>query len=282
MLDIFQQDQLSMNNSNKTCSNAHFPSRWRITLADALIQRQSIGESQADVFRLQRNVGDDLFIKSEPIGLTSELPHEIERIRWLNQFNIPGPTVIDTATENNRHWLLMSAVPGQDLASAAELAPGQVINIMATALNKLHQVPIEKCPFDHRLQHRIAMAKERVTAGLVDEENFDEERIGRSVTDIPVTDILIELLSTIPSSQDLVVTHGDACLPNFMADAEQFSGFIDCGRLGVCDRFHDLALSARSIKRNLGGEWVTPFFDAYGIEPDEEKIKYYCLLDEFF
>lgn len=267
-----------MNYSDKICDNKAFlPSRWREKFADAQIKRQTIGESHADVFRIHRNASNDLFVKSEPVGLKSQLPNEIERIRWLNQVNIPGPKIIDTTTENNRHWLLMIAIAGQDLASTTDLAPSQTISIMATALQTLHQVPTTKCPFNHNLKQRVDTAIERASAGLVDEAHFDEQRLGRSTKDITV-----ELLATIPSKQDLVVTHGDACLPNFMADAGRFTGFIDCGRLGISDRFQDLALSARSIARNLGSEWVAPFFTAYGIEPDEERMNFYCLLDEFF
>ncbi|MBH1965852.1 MAG: phosphotransferase [Comamonadaceae bacterium] len=67
-----------------------------------------------------------------------------------------------------------------------------------------------------------------------------------------------------------------------MADADHFTGFIDCGRLGVSDRFQDLAQAARSIERNLGAEWVAPFFQEDGIAADEQRLKFYCLLDEFF
>ncbi|MGE8453452.1 MAG: APH(3')-II family aminoglycoside O-phosphotransferase [Pseudomonadales bacterium] len=254
------------------------PIKWCEQFEGASIERQAIGESRADVFRVRFSNGKSFFVKSEPTDEIGELPGETERLRWLNKVGLPGPSVVDTTTEANRHWLLMSALPGRDLASVTDLSPQQVISIVAMALRTLHQVPIEECPFDHRLEHRIAAAKERVSAGLVDETDFDEERLGRTATDV-----LNELLlSRSPRTHDLVVTHGDACLPNLMADADQFTGFIDCGRLGISDRFQDLALAARSIERDLGADWVAPFFREYGVVPDERRIAFYCLLDEFF
>jgi aminoglycoside 3'-phosphotransferase II len=145
------------------------------------------------------------------------------------------------------------------------------------ALSILHDVPIAECPFDHRLEERIAAAQNRVSGGLVDEADFDNERQGRTATDV-----LAELLSTLPEAHDLVVTHGDACLPNFMVDGSNFTGFVDCSRLGVSDRYQDLALTARSIARNLGQAWVEPFFREYGVKPDHRRLAFYSLLDEFF
>eukprot|EP01030_Chromulinospumella_sphaerica_P009462 gene9462-9272_t len=102
----------------------------------------------------------------------------------------------------------MSAVPGQDLASANSLSAPQVISILAMALHTLHQ------------------------------------------------DVFAELLSTLPETYDLAVTHGDAGLPNFMVEASRFTGYIDCGRLGISDIYQDLALAARSIESNLGPAWI--------------------------
>lgn len=255
----------------------NIPTRWCEQFEGASVERQAIGESRADVFRIRKSDGKDLFLKSEVIGAVSELPDEIERLRWLDRLGLPCPVVIDTTTEDGRHLLLMSAVPGHDLAGATGLSPSQIICIAVKALRSLHQVPLEKCPFDHRLEQRIAAAKIRVSSGLVDEENFDDERLGRSAHDV-----LNELLSTLPKTQDLVVVHGDACLPNIMAEAERFTGFIDVGRLGISDRFQDLALAASSIERNLGMQWVAPFFREYGVKPDEERLSFYRLLDEFF
>jgi aminoglycoside 3'-phosphotransferase-2 len=115
-------------------------------------------------------------------------------------------------------------------------------------------------------------------AAEVDETDFDDRRVGRSAAE------LFTLLESMPPPEaDVVVTHGDACLPNIMATADGFGGYVDCGRLGVADRYQDLALAARSIAFNLGEQWVVPFFQAYGVPtPDEGKRTYYELLDEFF
>ncbi|MGH8811034.1 MAG: APH(3') family aminoglycoside O-phosphotransferase [Advenella sp.] len=253
------------------------PKKWLHEFPEAAIERQAIGESSADVFRIFNDKGPDLFLKSEPISEYSELPNEAERLRWLKQAGLPGPAVLDYTKENNRYWLLMSAVVGCDLAGAKDLPALQVIRIMASALRALHNVPVSECPFDHRLGQRIDVAGKRVGAGLVDESDFDDSRLGRSASEL-----FAELLLMHPTPEDLVVCHGDACLPNFMADESGFTGFIDCGRLGISDRYQDLALAVRSIERNLGPEWVKPFFENYGTKPDEERIEFYCLLDEFF
>ena len=255
----------------------NIPNTWREQFPHALIEQQSIGESRADVYRLRSEQGEDLFLKSEPLGEFAELADEIERLRWLRQQGLPAPIVVDEVIDQDRHWLLMSALPGKDLATVDDLPVAHIIEILASALRTLHQVPTALCPFDHSLEVRIATARGHVNAGLVDETDFDDERQGQSGEQV-----LDELVSTRPIIQDLVVTHGDACLPNFMTADGRFSGFIDCGRLGVSDRYQDLALAARSITQNFGQAWVAPFFERYGVEPDEQRIAYYCLLDEFY
>ncbi len=254
------------------------PQGWQDALASARIERQSIGVSRADVARVHRPGQADAFLKSEVIDAFSELGDEIARLRWLQAQGQQAPTVIATAEERGRRWLLMSALPGRDLASSPELGPERVAELLADALRGLHAVPVASCPFDQRLASRLLAAQARVEAGLVDADDFDDERRGQSPQQV-----FAELRATQPAHEDLVVSHGDACLPNLLVADGRFTGFIDCGRLGVADRYQDLALAARSLVHNVGStRWVAPLFQRYGTIPDERRMAFYRLLDELF
>ncbi|WP_028355383.1 APH(3')-II family aminoglycoside O-phosphotransferase [Bordetella petrii] len=253
------------------------PPDWRDALAGYAWAAQDIGRSDAAVFRLEASGRPPLYVKTETAGSLAELPGEVLRLRWLAQQGIDCPRVLRTAQAAGRHWLLMSAVPGRDLASTPELPAARIVAIAAAALRALHGLDPAGCPFDHRRAVRIEHARARVQAGLVDESDFDDERMGQSAAQAYAA-----LCAGQPAHEDLVVTHGDACLPNLLAVDGRFSGFVDCGRLGVADRHQDLALAAWSIEYNLGAQWAQPFLDAYGGPVDTERLAFYRLLDEFF
>lgn len=254
-----------------------FPAAWRSQFAGAAIEQQTIGESRADVWRITPAGAAPQFVKAEQVMTWGELPGEVQRLRWMATQNLPAPRVLDTATEAQHNWLLMTAVAGRDLASSEHLSPQQIVTLAAEALRTMHAVAIDSCPFDHSLDQKITRAREHLLAGLIDEEDFDDSRLGQ-----PAEAVFQQLLATRPAHEDLVVTHGDACLPNLLAANGHFSGFVDCGRLGVADRYQDLALAAHSITVNLGEQWLTLFFEIYGVEPDQQRIAFYQLLDEFF
>ena len=229
---------------------------------------QTNGKSGAIVYR----AGADHFIKSELISPLAELPGEVARLQWLGSIGLPCPEVVDVLDHGDRHWLLMTAVPGRDLASTDDLAAETAVTLVAQALRMLHDVDPEVCPFDHRSALRVAAATANFQAGRYD---GDDPSCGPAHHE--------RLLATRPVNEDLVVTHGDACFPNFMACNGRFTGFIDCGRLGVADRYQDIALACRSLERNFGAAVTPAFLAAYGIaEPDAEKLAWYNLLDEFF
>lgn len=256
---------------------ADLPKTWAADLAGYAWTRQTIGCSEAAVFRLEASGRPKLFVKSELAGAFGEVPDEIARLRWLAANGISCPGVLAEERDGRRNWLLMSAVSGQDLASSPSLGPERIVEITADALRRLHAMDTRACPFDHRLDLRIALARARMEAGVVDEKDFDDERIGRTAADV-----FPELLARRPGGEDLVVTHGDACLPNLLAQRGRFTGFIDCARVGIADRHQDLALASRSIHYNLGEAWIELFLRRYGRKADPERLAYYRLLDEFF
>ncbi len=253
------------------------PKTWTTDLAGYACERQTVGCSGAAVFRLEASGRPTLFVKTEKAGPFGEVPDEIARLRWLAANGISCPRVLSEEHQEQRDWLLLSAVPGRDLASSPELEPGQIVAITAGALRHLHALETGACPFDHRLDIRIALAKARLEAGVVDEADFDDECTGRTAADV-----FAELVVRRPAGEDIVVTHGDACLPNLLARHGRFTGFVDCARLGIADRHQDLALASWSIRFNLGEAWVEPFLRLYGGKIDPERLAYYRMLDEFF
>lgn len=260
-----------------TETTIEMPRAWESRLAGYHWKGQTIGCSTAAVFLLSARGRPALFAKTEPTDPHGELPDEAARLRWLSANGIACPVVLAETREAGRDWLLLSAIPGRDLASSPHLDPDRIVEIAADALRALHQLDVAACPFDRRLERSIALAHARVRAGLVDEDDFDDERLGRSAVAL-----FEELQEHRPHDEDLVVTHGDACLPNLIAEDGRFAGFVDCARAGVADRHQDLALAAWSIRHNLGGAWVAPFLSRYGGAVDPGRLAFYRLLDEFF
>jgi kanamycin kinase len=95
---------------------------------------------------------------------------------------------------------------------------------------------------------------------------------------LTLTAALARLERLRPRSEDLVVCHGDYCLPNVLVADGRVSGFVDLGELGVADRWWDLAVGSWSITWNLGPGFQERFLRAYGVSRDEGRIAFFRLL----
>ncbi len=237
-----------------------------------------IGESSASVYSLEHSAKEPLFLKISDDVEDRELKAEAVRLVWIAG-RLQTPRLVSFLEDSESAYLLTTALPGLDASNAAlNLAPSDLVRLLARGLRVIHQLSIDACPFDDRVAARIEAARDRMLRGLVDESDFDDEREGKTAVEL-----FEELLRTRPATEDPVFTHGDYCFPNIILDQGRISGFIDWSRGGVADRYQDLALAARSVHLNLGPDWTPMLFDEYGVmEPDVKKLEFYKLLDEFF
>ncbi len=189
------------------------------------------------------------YLKWNPRATGIDLKRERRRLVWLADRH-PAPRVVGYGEDEDAQWLLTEAVPG-------ELAVGdrwrarrpEAIAAIAAGLRAIHAVRIDDIPASW--------------AG--------EAWVGRQPGN----------LGPRPPIDGPVLVHGDACAPNtLISDEGAWTGNVDFGDLGIGDRWADLAVASLSLDWNFGEGHQQELFDAYGIEPDPERIAYYRALWE--
>ncbi|MFC2070607.1 APH(3') family aminoglycoside O-phosphotransferase [Chloroflexota bacterium] len=238
----------------------------------------AIGQSSAKVFCLQQPSHLTYYLKIAHKLPRRDLMEECRVLNWLSD-KLPVPEVICFDEDDDRDYLLVSEIPGVDVASlTGDTHKVDLVKLLARGLRTIHEIPIESCPFNRTLDVDMKIAEFNVKYSLLEDGDFDDFRQG-----IPAKALYDELVNRRPESEDLVFTHGDYCLPNIIILGIDISGFVDLHRAGIADRYKDIASAIRSINSNLGSGLESYFFNEYGIpNPENEKIEYYILLDEFF
>jgi len=242
--------------------------------------RDTVGEAGGAVYRLLGKAGaPDLFLKHGQGTIAGDITDEMVRLRWLVR-HIPVPAVKAFVSTRDEAWLLMTAVPGQaayQILEAHSDTRMAVVDALAKFLRRLHAIPISECPFISNDTYRLACARERIDAGLVDEDDFDEEREGWTAEQV-----WDAMQRTLPIAPDPVVTHGDFSLDNILMLDGEVVGCIDTGRVGIADRYQDLAILWNSLGE-FGASLQDRLFEQYGIaDADERKLQFHLMLDELF
>lgn len=259
---------------------ARLPGDWADALGGYAWARDRVGESGAAVYRLHGRIGaPELYLKHGTGPTADDVVDEAVRLRWLAA-HLPAPAVTQFTSTADEAWLLTTALTGRtayQLLEAEEGDAAAVVDGLADLLSRLHAVPVTACPFTSDHARRLRLARARIDAGLVDEHDFDEEREGWSAEQ--VWDALAELL---PLASDPVVTHGDYSLDNVLLAGGRVTGCIDVGRLGIADRYQDLAVMWNCLGE-FGSDLRQRFLARYGVDRlDERKLRFHLLLDELF
>lgn len=245
--------------------------------------RDNIGMSGANIY-----IFDDMVLKVEKTSETSD--NEYNVMRWLDG-KLPVPKVIHFERADGFNYLLMSKLQGEMACSEANIRSlDTTVKALAEGLKMLWRVDIADCPFKNTLDKKLATGKENLSRKNISSDSIDKELLEEN--DFQDLNALYQFLSENRPIENVVFSHGDYCLPNIFISGRRCSGFLDLGRAGIADKWQDIALCVRSLHYNymeLSGYsqkeytyYKSMLFDELGIAPDEEKIKYYILLDELF
>jgi kanamycin kinase len=195
------------------------------------------------------------YLKRNPLPNSENLELEAMKLRWLDGRH-PAPRVVDHFRRDvggtDVEYLITEALPGTNAVDSSRVADANsAIIAIAQGLRMLHGVPVDDCPWTWSNEDRL---------GLISTEAAPQ-------------------LGSAPAVDRLVVCHGDPCAPNtLIGDDGAFVANVDMQRLGVADRWADLAVATMSFEWNYSDFDEALFWNAYGTDPDVERIRYYRAL----
>lgn len=220
---------------------------------------------------------------------TNVAQDEINIMEWLDG-KLPVPKIFEYEVIDSIGYLLMSKINGKMTCDSEYLNnSSMLLNLLSSALEQLWNIDIMDCPNIMTLDNKLRLAEFQVENNLCDIDDAEPDTYGKNGFKSP-EELLKWLIDNKPN-ENLVLSHGDFCLPNILANNDKISGFVDLGRCGIADKYQDIALCYRSLKHNYEGKFSgraikgfnpDDLFISLGIQPDRELLNYYILLDELF
>lgn len=253
-------------------------------IKDSTYEINEVGMSESQVYIFEKYV-----LKVQPA--TAETDNEYKILKWIYG-KCPTPTILEYIKQDGVAFTLMTKAEGKMLCDEEYMKnPHRLVKLIAEGLKLLWNTDISECPCTYsRLDERLQAARENIKNGRVDMDNVEPETFGPNGFANPSE--LLKWLEENKLVEDLVLTHGDFCLPNIFTDGKKITAFIDNGKMGPADRWQDLAIVLRSLRHNYDGTYTDGvsfegysekmLLDELGIEMDEKKYRYYLLLDELF
>jgi kanamycin kinase len=180
------------------------------------------------------------FVKWAPAGSDElDLAPEADRMEWACRFH-PVPRPLARGQDADGSWLVTTPVAGDSAVTARwKGEPALAVTAIGEGLRAMHDsLPAAGCPF--------SWAR-------------------RSASPPPAAR---------PRPAGRISRRGTRAI----GGSRRWPGHTDLGRLGIADRWADLAIATWSTGWNYGPGWERLLLDAYGVEPDPERTRYYRLL----
>lgn len=261
------------------------PEKIRDLIAGENYQTDTIGMSEASILMYENKI---LKVQEN----NEEAENEYRMLQYLRD-RLPVPEIYAHEISDGKSYILMSKCAGE-MACFHEYMkdPAVLCKLLANGLKRLWSIDISDCPSDQSLSHKLAQARYNVENDLVDLDNVEPDTFGENGFQNPAE--LLQWLYENQPEEELVLSHGDYCLPNIFGIHDEVTGYIDLGKTGISDRWCDIAICHRSLSHNYSGKYnnhekiahldydESLLFRELGITPNWEKIRYYILLDELF
>lgn len=228
------------------------------------------------LFLPQGYKGQPCFLKK---GSRKEILDEALIYEWL-QGKLPVPKVYLKGYDGNCYYSVVSFEKGEMMQEAfLSSSKQEVIVAFAKLLSTIHAVSYEGLPVNHDLASKIKKVQGILARNEVKTQYFEPE-----LKHLSPSELYARLTHLQGFEEDLVLTHGDVCFPNFLYHNQTLSCVLDVGGMGVNDRHLDLAIGLRTLRYNVGeltSQDLSLFIETYGIKAlDKKKIEFYIYLDE--
>ena len=243
-------------------------------IKEADLEEISIGCSDSQVFKIKKGNGI-FFLKLAKRGI---LTSEYEKLKWLEgKLSVPKVALYDLSKDTE--YLITESIDGEMICSDYYVDnPDIGIKVIADAFNQIYSVSIKDCPFDVSIDYKLSLIEKNVINNLINEEDITEEILKKFGS----AKNILKFLKDNKFVDELCFSHGDMSLPNIFAAQDKFKGFIDVGECGIADKWFDLAICERSIRRNYGEQYISKFYEELNIVPERNKIDYYLLMIELY
>jgi len=191
------------------------------------ITPHTLGHSAASVFFVER-AEISYVLKIETLAPPFLLRKAHENLRWFRD-RMAVPEVVWYQEKEGYALLLTEKVARKP--SFLHPNRSQMGSILGQLLKTIHQIPHADFP---------------------DQENKSERQLTLfGEGQVPVW--------------DLVLSHGDYCLPNILLSDAGEAHLIDLGEAGIYDRYHDLFWGMWSLDYNGFSDQIDLFLQAYGL-----------------
>ena len=250
------------------------PERWEAVAG---------GESGASVVHDRRTQRYAKVVSSERVA---ELAAERDRAVWISRTAVPSLPVLDWRQTDAGACMVTQAVAGVPASELDAQALLEAWPSVASVVRALHDLSADRCPYDRSLAWMMPLAHASVVEGRV-----VVDFLPASLQGTPPAQILEQIERELPvrlaqERTDLVVCHGDLCLPNILVDPATglVKALIDVGRLGTADPYGDIALLLATARETWPDEAMArqadrQFAQEYGTQLDPERQDFYLRLD---